>query len=353
VSGQPRLLIYGATGYVGAAAAREAVARGMRPIIAARNAAALEPLARELGVESRAFALGDTVALDAALRECTAVLHCAGPFVHTYQPMLDACLRTGTHYLDLTGEMAVFQGVAARDAEARDRGVMLLPGAGFDVVPTDCLAVHLHRRLPTATQLTIAFRSRGPASLPPGTQRTVIEMLPQGVWFRRDGVLVRQRTAVHHAMADFGRGDTVVTRVTWGDVFTAWHSTGIANIETYMGVPAAARLGLRMVHPLRRLLGVRAVREFLKARVRPGADAVTRARVRTDVWARVADDAGRSATATLHGPEAGLDWTVDAALLIAARVLEGDAPAGYRTPASAYGPELVMACRGVTRRDVD
>jgi short subunit dehydrogenase-like uncharacterized protein len=353
VSDQPRLLIYGATGYVGAAAAREAVARGLQPVLAARNGAALEPLARELGVESRVVTLNDAPALDAALRQCAVVLHCAGPFVHTWQPMVEACLRTGTHYLDLTGELPVFEGVAARAAEALERGVMLMPGAGFDVVPSDCLAAYLHGRLPSATHLMIAFRSRGPASLPPGTQRTMLEMLPDGVRYRRDGVLVRQRKALHLARVDFGRGSEVVTRVTWGDVFTAFHSTEIPNIDTYMGMPAPARAGIRIVHSLRALLRVQAVRRFLQRRVRPGADAATRARVRTDVWARVTDDAGRSATAMLQGPEAGLDWTVDAALVIAARVLGGDAPAGYRTPASAYGPELVMACRGVTRRDVE
>jgi short subunit dehydrogenase-like uncharacterized protein len=71
---------------------------------------------------------------------------------------------------------------------------MLLPGVGFDVVPTDCLALHLKQRLPSATRLRLAFQSVGPAGLPPGTQRTAIELLNYGDRVRRNGKLVRPQT---------------------------------------------------------------------------------------------------------------------------------------------------------------
>src|SRR5262249_55772513 len=128
-------LIYGANGYTGALIAREAVVRGYRPILAGRNAAAVVQLAGDLGLEARVFPLHPPAAVDAGLQGVGAVLHCAGPFAHTYQAMVDACLRQAVHYLDITGEVSVFEGVAARDQEAKVAGVMLLPGAGFDVVP--------------------------------------------------------------------------------------------------------------------------------------------------------------------------------------------------------------------------
>ena len=103
--------------------------------------------------------------------------------------MVDACLHTGTHYLDLTGEIPVYEAIASRDAEAKARGVMLLPGTGFDVVPTDCLALHLKQRLPSATRLSLAFHGEGPAGLPPGTQKTAIELAPYGDRVRRNGRL--------------------------------------------------------------------------------------------------------------------------------------------------------------------
>jgi saccharopine dehydrogenase (NAD+, L-lysine-forming) len=91
----------------------------------------------------------------------TCVLHCAGPYIYTSKPMVDGCLRTGTHYLDITGEIPVYETLAARDAESKARGATLLPGIGFDVVPTDCLALHLKQRLPSATHLTLAFHLSG------------------------------------------------------------------------------------------------------------------------------------------------------------------------------------------------
>lgn len=154
-------LLYGATGFVGEAIARLAVQSGLRPLLAGRDRARLAALAGELAVEYRVFPLEEAAALDRALEEVAVVLHCAGPYLYTFQPMLEGCLRTGTHYLDLTGEIPVYEALAARTAQARARRVMLLPGVGFDVAPTDCLAMHLKQRLPSASRLTLAFHSQG------------------------------------------------------------------------------------------------------------------------------------------------------------------------------------------------
>ena len=183
-------------------------------------------------------------------RGVTVVLNCAGPFVHTFKPMADACLRTGVHYLDITGEIPVYEGLAALDAQAKARGVMLLPGVGFDVVPTDCLALHLKQRLPSASHLALAFRTEGPGGLPPGTQRTMIELLPYGDRVRRNGLLVVPERGVKTRAIDFGQGPVVATRLTWGDVFTAYHTTGIPNIEDYLVVPEATRRRLAKMRVL-------------------------------------------------------------------------------------------------------
>lgn len=156
-----RILIYGANGYTGTLVAQRAVERGLRPVLAGRNADAVGAVARRLDLPHIAINLDDVAGLEAALHGRVAVIHCAGPFSKTSRPMANACLRTGVHYIDITGEIAVFEELHARDGEARAAGVMLLPGAGFDVVPSDCLAVHLKRRLPEATHLALAFRGLG------------------------------------------------------------------------------------------------------------------------------------------------------------------------------------------------
>src|SRR5829696_2843358 len=179
-----RVLIYGSNGYTGRLIVERALERGLRPVLAGRNAAEVQRQADELGLEHRVFSLDDPRAVDAGLVGVGVVMHCAGPFARTSRPMADACLRTRVHYLDITGEIAVFEALAARDAEAKASGVMLLPGVGFDVVPSDCLAAHLARRLPTATRLTLAFRSAGRMSR--GTALTAIDRISDGGLVRRN-----------------------------------------------------------------------------------------------------------------------------------------------------------------------
>ena len=340
-------LLYGANGFVGREIARLAVKRGLRPLVAGRDRTSIESLATELGLEHRVFDL-DHVAID----NVTAVLHCAGPYLHTYKPMLAACLASGVHYLDITGEIPVYEAIAARSDEAKSRGVMLLPGVGFDVVPTDCLAVHLKRRLPSATHLTLAFHAEGPAGLPPGTQRTMIELIPFGDRVRRDGKLVAPEKGPKTRAIDFGRGPVLATRLTWGDVFTAYYSTGIANIEDYAVLPASMREQMALVARLRFLLRLAPVRKLLQRGVKPGSTPEQRAHTSTHVWGEVIDAQGRKATARLHGPEAGVVWTAETALAAVRRVLAGNVLPGFQTAGAAYGPNFVLETPGVTREDV-
>jgi len=346
-------LLYGATGFAGEAIARLAVEYDLEPILAGRDAIRIEELATELGVEHRAFDLRDPHKIEQALKDVTVVLHCAGPFIHTSKPMVEACLQTGTHYLDITGEIPVYEAIAARDAEAQARGIMLLPGSGFDVVPTDCLALRLKERLPSATRLSLAWKSEGPAGLPPGSQRTAIELIRYGVRVRRDGRLKRPAQATKTRWVDFGQGPIQVTLFPWGDVFTAYYSTGIPNIEDYTFVSERMRKRMSALAYLRPLLKLAVVRNFLKRGVRPGPSVEKRARTITHVWGEVEDDQGRRAVSRLHGPEAGVVWTARAALAAVRKVLSGDAPAGFQTPAKAYGADFVMECDGVTREDLN
>jgi short subunit dehydrogenase-like uncharacterized protein len=347
----PDFLIYGAYGYTGSLIAREAVARGLRPVLAGRSAAALAELAGALGLEQRAFALDDPAAVAAGLRGLRAVLHCAGPFVRTARPMAEACLRAGVHYLDITGEAAVFEALAARDAEARAAGVMLLPGVGFDVVPSDCLAAHLKRRLPAATRLALGFQLAGGVSR--GTALTVAENLHRGGLVRRGGVLMRVPAAWKTRTIDFGSGAVRAITIPWGDVVTAYHSTGIPDIEVYMAAPLGVRLGARVGRHLGWLLGSAPVQRLLKWRIRsqpPGPTDAERTRGTSLLWGEAVDPGGERVVSRLRGPE-GYTLTALAALAVVERVLRGEAPAGFQTPSLAYGPDFVLQLAGVVRTD--
>jgi short subunit dehydrogenase-like uncharacterized protein len=345
-------LIYGANGYTGRLIAREAMSRGHRPVLAGRNRAELEALAAQLGLPGRVAGLDDPKALQAALGGIGAVVHCAGPFSHTSAPMAEACLRTGVHYLDITGEIAVFEALAARDQEARSAGVTLLPGVGFDVVPSDCLALHLKERLPSATSLTLAFQTRGAISR--GTALTAVEGLGEPGCVRRNGVLTSVPGAWKTREVEFGGGPRPAVTIPWGDVSTAWYTTGIGNIEVYIALPGNVVRVLRRTRPLGWLLGSAPIRAVLSALVRArltGPSEQVRRAGETIVWGEVADAAGRRVAARLHGPE-GYTFTAHAAVRAVERILGGGVKPGFMTPGKAFGADFALAIPGVERIDL-
>lgn len=340
-------MIYGANGYTGRLIAREARQRGLAPILAGRGAA-VAALAQELGWAHRRFDLADADAVRAGLDGIGLVLHCAGPFSATSAPMLEGCLSTGTHYLDITGEIDVFAHCHAQDARARARGVVVLPGAGFDVVPTDCLAAMLKRDLPTATHLVLAFEAGGGPS--PGTAKTSVEGLGKGGRVRIDGEV--RRVPLAWKTRSFTRDGLPRTAMTipWGDVYTAQVSTGIPNIEVYMAVPPATIARVRRLRRLGPLLDSAPVQWFLKRGVAksvrgPSDDA--RAGTVTHVWGEVRDADGAERKRHLVVPN-GYTLTATASLGIVEHLLRGTDAVGYRTPSQLMGPDYILSLPGVS-----
>ncbi|TAL40352.1 MAG: hypothetical protein EPN92_15040, partial [Chitinophagaceae bacterium] len=165
-------LLYGANGYTGELIARYAGQYNLQPVFAGRRKEVIEPMANKLHLPYRIFDLNDEAALHTALKEVKAVIHAAGPFHFTAKQMVETCLQTGTHYLDINGDIAVFEMIKRYDDAARKAGIMLLPGVGFDVVPTDCVALQLKKLLPDAVTLQLAFATLG-GGLSHGTATTM------------------------------------------------------------------------------------------------------------------------------------------------------------------------------------
>lgn len=342
-------MIYGANGFTGQLAARRAVARGERPILAGRRAEAVGGLAEELGLEARTFDLEDPAALSRGLSSVAAVLHCAGPFAWTSRPMVDACLASGTHYLDITGEIDVFEAIHGRDAEARSAAVVLLPGVGFDVVPSDCLAARLAAESPGASQLELAFYAAG-GGVSRGTLRSMVERLPHAGAIRRGGRIEAVPIAWDTRKIEFSCGRRWTMTIPWGDVSTAFHSTGIPNIRVYTG---ASPRGIERARRLGRwapVLGLkpikRATQWFIGKRV-TGPDAAAREAGRMYLWGRVEDALGRGVTATFDTPE-GYDFTAEAAVEAARRVTAGEVEPGAMTPSLAFGSGFAEGLPGVS-----
>jgi short subunit dehydrogenase-like uncharacterized protein len=343
-------VVYGANGYTGELLVREAVRRGLRPTLAGRNEARIRALAAELHLECKVFGLDDDAAVRASLAGHRLVLHCAGPFSKTSAPMLSACLATGVHYLDITGEIPVFEHAHAHAEAARRADVVLLPGVGFDVVPTDCLAACLVGALPAATRLQLAFEAGGGPS--PGTAKTSLEGLAMGGRVRRDGRMVSVPLAWKSRTIPFAHGERTAVTIPWGDVFTAFISTGVPDIEVYMAVPPATAARMRRLGWLRPLLGTKFVQSFFEKRIErsvSGPSDERRSSTRSELWGEVSSADGRSVSATMTTPN-GYDLTVTAALGIVTHLLDNPVEGGYYTPSLLMGSDYAASLPGVEFR---
>ncbi len=346
-------LLYGCYGYTGRLISRLAGEYGLTPLLAGRDAERVAAEAADTGFPHRAFALDDRAALDAALAETHVVLHAAGPFVHTSRPMVDACLRTGAHYVDITGEMGVFEACKARGAEAREAGVMLLPGGGFDVVPSDNLAAWLADRMPEAKALTLALYSPK-GQLSHGTALTMLEHASAGGAIRENGILRKVPHGWHTRSFDFGFTTVSGVTIPWGDLSTAWTSTGIPDIRVYNCMPPKAQQGLRRMRWMAPLTRFGPVKAYLQKQIKAkpaGPDEKRRAGARSYIWGEVSDGQ-RHLRAYLDMPE-GYTLTARASLEIVRRIRGGAHPIGYQTPSTAYGPDLVLGLPDVRRVELD
>ncbi len=345
-----RFLIYGANGYTGELITRYAVERGMKPILAGRNAIAIEELAKKHHLDYRVFALDETARLDAALQEVDMVLHCAGPFSITSRTMVEACLRNKKHYTDITGEISVFESMAALDDKAKASEIMVMPGVGFDVVPSDCLARHLKDRLPSATHLSLAFYGMGRISH--GTQATMTMNVGRGGAIRKDGKITPVIAAWKSREIDFGEVKKLGVTIPWGDVSTAYYSTGIPNIEVFTVMPKQNLKMLKMSRYIGWLLATKPVQDYLQKQIPPGGPSdEERAKGKTLLWGEASDLNGNRVISRIQGPE-GYTITALAALNIAQKILDGNFKTGFQTPAKAYGADLVLEIEGVARQDV-
>jgi short subunit dehydrogenase-like uncharacterized protein len=322
-----RLLIYGATGYTGGLAAERAVQIGLDVTVAGRNAGKVVELAGALGVRSRVFDIDDAEAVRKALQDVDCVLNVAGPFRYTARQLMDAAIEAGVHYLDTTAEFETFALAESKDAEASRAGVMVMSGTGWDVVPSDSLALHTARRVPDAEKLTIALRVTGGFSRGSLASSAGIEDL--GTLVRRSGELTRLDAGATRSF-DFGNGPEDCVPVPMGDLITGLRSTGIGNIEVFLGTDAGFP-------------------DVDDASAGPTAD--ERSQGRYLAVAEVTGRNGQVARSLINTPT-GYTFTQLSSIEIARRVLDGQFTAGFQSPASAYGPELATGIADTTIVDL-
>ncbi|MEZ6071845.1 MAG: saccharopine dehydrogenase NADP-binding domain-containing protein [Pirellulales bacterium] len=336
-------MVYGANGYTGKLIAHEAVRRGMKPILAGRNVAAIEAMGRELRLPVRIFGLEEVSRATGNLVDVHTVLHCAGPFSATAPTMIESCISARCHYLDITGEIDVIELAKALGPRADTQRISLIPAVGFDVVPTDCLAALLAARMHDATHLELAFAGTG--GLSPGTMKTMIEGMSQGGRARVEGRIVEVPIAWQAKSIAFADKPRYCVSISWGDVASAYESTGIENITVFSATSEAAVRRMRRWRWLMPATGWGPIQNYLKRRIErtvKGPSPEQLERSRTQMWGCVTNEAGRQVTGTLTGP-GGYVMTYQTALAAVQRMLNEDIETGYQTPSQAFGADFIRS----------
>ena len=348
-----KILVYGSYGYTGQLIVEQAIKAGLQMILAGRDENQLRVQAERYKLEYRAFTLDNTAALDSALQEADAVLHCAGPFVLTFRQMAEACIRNKKHYVDISGEIEGFEALAAMDEDAKRAGMMLLPGGGFDVVPSDSLIAYTAGKLSSATHLALYIKSIG-SGVSRGTARSGIENSHRQGRIRRNGKIVSVPNVWDSKLVDFGRGPSRLVTMGWGDVSTAYHSTSIPNVTVYMSFPKAMIQMMKFTRIAGPLLYTRAARDFIKWLIGIFfAKGPSRKQNETGFSLMIAEvsDGTKTVRAKLRTPEAYY-LTALTSVEIMKRILSDDYKAGFQTPSKAYGADFILQFDGVQREDL-
>lgn len=335
-----RWMIYGAYGYTGELITHHAKKMGYQPILAGRNEAKTRELAERVHLDYRVFGLNDED-IKENLKDVDLVVHCAGPFELTAEPMMKGCIESSTHYLDITGEISVFELANSLRKEAEEANIVLCPGVGFDVIPTDCIAARLKSQMPKATHLRLGFDSRSRMSR--GTSKTSVRRLGEGGAVRKDGKIVNVPLAYKTDEINFGDGTKLAMTIPWGDVSTAYYTTGVPNIEVY--IPASPKLvkSLKRLNRVLWLLKFGWVRNWLSKKVdkQPaGPDSKEREKLATWVWGEISNEQGETITIREKVLN-GYTLTAQGAVELAVYVLRNQLKPGFYTPSRLYGAKLI------------
>lgn len=343
-------MLYGAYGYTGNLIAHEAKLRGHSPVLAGRSANRLIPLAEELNLDYIILDLENEDTLVNAIRDFDLVFHSAGPYKHTSAPMVKACLKTNTSYIDITGEIPVFEENFKFDNQAKDKGIVIISGVGFDVVPTDCLSKYVSDKITNPTSLDLGIVAMSNPS--PGTLKTMLAHYNIGQLARRNGKLNHLEDN-NIRKIQFSDKERVVRPVTWGDLSTAYRTTGIPNITTYFPLPKKfpsllESIGVTPKEMFESEESKKKVNKWIEKNIH-GPDEVKRKTYRCYIWASVSNDKGMKAQAWLETMES-YRFTAVSGVRCVEKIFEMK-PSGALTPALAFGADFVLEIPETKRFD--
>lgn len=337
-------MIYGAYGYTGKLMVKESLKAKMSPVLAGRDSKKVLSLANEHGLEPRVFDLKDASKF---LEDIEVVVNCAGPFSKTFSPMVEACISTKTHYIDITGEVSVFEKARNLDKAAKDAKIIICPGGGFDVVPTDCLALKLKHQMPDAVELELGFDGFKTPSA--GTAKTVLENIASGSLIRKDGELITIPSGSDTKEIDFGKGDRLAMAIPWGDLSTAYTTTSIPNIKVFTSTSRSQLKQLRNLSKVSGLLSTPWVQRIMQKLIQwkvKGPDADAREKEKGLIWGMVKNKAGETVVGRVQTNNGYIIAAVAPILMTQKLLSSSKLNYGHTTPALLMGEDFITQLDG-------
>ena len=334
-----KILVYGVLGYTGNLFIEHSLDTNL-PIVLGARQKEVKILAEKCGMEHRVFEINDVQNIIPYLSDIKAVINLANVSYGINKYLIDACIQTKTHYVDLASEYPDILEIYKLHHMALTNGVMLMPGAGFNLAPTDIAGRIASELLPNPTKLSLGFATFGNASR--GTIKTVLKMTAETGYSRLSGKLVVAKPASEKRLFQAeGKEYSLINNPLMGDSLAGFISTNIQNITTYSYYPwILVQFMKGRMNWLRKFL-LRYSHWFFP--LGPTEDELKRQHTYT--WAQIENQQNQKLTVTIKGPQAYI-FTAKIIGSIVNLLAKGKANAGF-TPPSFYGRNLIEGIGGV------
>lgn len=329
---EKKMLLYGATGYTGKIIAERAKELNLDFDIAGRDQDKLLSVANKLNVGYHVFGVDDQDAWQEALKDKHVLINAAGPFALTARQAMEACLKAGVHYLDISAELDTYQLAESLDQEAKAAGIQIISGAGL-FVSYDALVVHLSKLIAEPEYLSVGFRHYGGFSK--GSVLSSKNIADLGILIRKNGDIIHNP---HPESKTFSFGEQQVECIPTplGGIILSYKSTGIPNIEEYFSLK----------------LPVNELPDLTAGNLHGGPTKEERAAGRNGISAEITGRDGKVVKAYVDAPS-GYDLTPLSVVAIAHRILKEDFKTGYQSPGSAYGEEILNDIPDIFLTDIN
>ncbi len=344
---QKKWMIYGAYGFTGSLLAKIAADKGFKPVLAGRDALKTKRLALSLGLDFKVFSLDEDSIIEKNLKDIDLLYNLAGPYCKTAPTMVEACLRTKTHYMDLTGDIEIYDFLYSLDKVAIENEILIMPGVGFNVIATECVAAHTVQKLSTCDHLDIVMATQAKPSK--GTFKQMIALLPRGGYEIENHELKRRNIGKSDIKIKYPDKRRTPFSIPIGELIACHKSLNIANIRVHYAMSSSwVRMTETMIDIIAKFSGKNYGKKVLSnfaSNYIKGPDETSMLHDKAYVYAKASSDLGVYAETMIKTPEPYY-FTALITLKVIQKVLDGEYK-GALTPVEAFGSSIIFEVEGV------